>query len=141
VLAIQPRGRDGAHEELGSVGVRAGVGHGQDTRLVVLHRVVQVLVGELHAVDGFTTRTVTGGEITTLAHEFRDDTVKSGALEVQRLSGLTHTLFTGAQSAEVLGGLRDDVVVQFEGDAASRRTADGHVKEDGSASHFGNGSV
>jgi len=136
VLAIQPRGGHGADEELGAVGVRAGVGHGQDARLVVLHLVVQVLVGELHAVDGFTTRTVTGSEVTTLAHEFRNDAVESGALEVQRLAGLAHTLFTGAQGAEVGGGLRHDVVVQFEHNAAGGGAADGHVEENGGAGHF-----
>ena len=36
VLAVQPRGRHGAHEELGPVCVLASVGHGQHARLVVL---------------------------------------------------------------------------------------------------------
>ena len=37
-------------EELGAVGVLAGVGHGQPARAVVLQ--LEVLVGELLAVDG-----------------------------------------------------------------------------------------
>jgi hypothetical protein len=32
VLAVEPRGLDGAEEELGPVGVRAGVGHREDAR-------------------------------------------------------------------------------------------------------------
>ena len=34
VLAVQPRGLDGGDEELGSVGVGSGVGHGQESGLL-----------------------------------------------------------------------------------------------------------
>ena len=37
-----------------------------------------------------------------LAHEVWDDTVKCRALEVQRLSGLTHALLASAKAAKVL---------------------------------------
>ena len=37
VLAIEPRGGNSAEEELGAVGVGAGVGHGEDARAVVLN--------------------------------------------------------------------------------------------------------
>lgn len=43
------RGDDGGDEELGSVGVATGVGHGQETLLGVLE--LEVLIGELLAVD------------------------------------------------------------------------------------------
>lgn len=44
VLAIQPTGLDGADEELGTVGVGAGVGHGEDSGASVLQG--EVLIGE-----------------------------------------------------------------------------------------------
>ena len=53
VAAVQPGGHDGRDEELGAVGVGAGVGHGEEERLVVGE--LEVLVGELLAVDGLST--------------------------------------------------------------------------------------
>ena len=62
----------------------------------------EVLVRELVAVDGLATSSVVVGEVTTLAHEVGDDPVEGGALEAE-------TLLSGAEGAEVLGGLGDDV--------------------------------
>ena len=56
VLAVQPCGFHRAEEELGSVGVWAGVGHGENTCASVLER--EVLVGEFFTVDGLSARTV-----------------------------------------------------------------------------------
>jgi hypothetical protein len=72
VLAIEPGGDDGGDEELGAVaaGVRgalksdeslrdgSSIGHGQEERLVVLQ--LEVLVGELLAVDGAATGALDG---------------------------------------------------------------------------------
>jgi hypothetical protein len=49
VLAVQPRGVDGADEELAPVRAGAGVGHGQDALPDV--RQLKVLVRELGAVN------------------------------------------------------------------------------------------
>lgn len=54
---------------------------------------------------------VTAGEVTTLEHEVRDDTVERRAL-------VAETLLAGAESAEVLGGLGDLVIEEVEVDAA-----------------------
>ena len=54
VAAIEPRGDDSGDEELRAVGVGAGVGHGEEEGLVVGE--LEVLVGELFAVDGFAAR-------------------------------------------------------------------------------------
>lgn len=51
---------------------------------------------------------VTTGEVTTLEHELGDDAVEVGALVVEGLAGAAGSLLTGAESAEVLGGLRDE---------------------------------
>ncbi len=50
VLAVQPRGYDGGDEELGTVGVGTSVGHGEKEGLLMTE--LEVLVGELVAVDG-----------------------------------------------------------------------------------------
>jgi hypothetical protein len=62
VLAIKPVGFGSAQEELTSVGIGTGVGHTQDSSTSVLQ--LEVLVGELGSVDGFSTSTVVVGEVT-----------------------------------------------------------------------------
>ena len=70
VLAVEPRGDDGGDEELGSVGVGSGVGHRQEEGLVVLE--LEVLVGELVAVDGLSTSAVVVGELTSAREPEKD---------------------------------------------------------------------
>jgi hypothetical protein len=110
VTVIKPRGLNGGDEELGTVGVGAGVGHGKKTGAVVL--LLEVLVGELLAVDGLATSAVATGEVTTLEHEIGDDTVEGRAL-------VAEAVLASAELLEVAGGLGDDVVVELEVNAAS----------------------
>jgi hypothetical protein len=49
-------------------------------------------------------------EVTTLQHELRDDAVELAAL-------VAEALLAGAESTEVLSGLRDYIVVEVEVDA------------------------
>jgi len=109
MAAVEPGGDDGRDEELGAVGVWAGVGHGEEEGLVVLE--LEVLVGELLAVDGFAARAITTGEVSTLEHELWNDTMELAAL-------VTEALLASAEGTEVLGRLRDDVVEDLEVDAA-----------------------
>jgi hypothetical protein len=53
---------------------------------------------------------VATSEVTTLKHELRDDAVEGRA-------SVSEALLAGAKSAEVLGSLRDNVVVEEEVDA------------------------
>ncbi len=62
VLAVEPRGLDGAEEELRAVGAGASVGHGEHAGAGVLEG--EVLVRELGAVDRLATRAVVVGEVT-----------------------------------------------------------------------------
>jgi len=55
---------------------------------------LEVLVGELLAVDGLSTGTVVTGEVSTLKHEVGDDTVEA------RL-GVAETVLSGAELTEV----------------------------------------
>lgn len=61
---------------------------------------------------------VATGEVTTLKHEVGDDTVEGGAL-------VAEALLAGAESAEVLGSLWDDVAEEVEVDAAIDRAVRG----------------
>eukprot|EP01083_Nonionella_stella_P244290 850409_1 len=74
VLSVQPCRLGRAEEELGSVGVGSGVGHGEDSGSGVLED--EVLVGELVAVDGLSSGSVVVGEIASLAHEAGNDAVE-----------------------------------------------------------------
>ena len=58
------------------------------------------------------------GEVTSLQHEIRDDSVEFAALICQLLPFLSHTLLPSTQSSEVLDCLRNDVSVQAKGNAA-----------------------
>eukprot|EP01084_Bolivina_argentea_P240318 403776_1 len=127
MLAVQPRGRHGAQEELRPVGVGSSVGHGQNTRAGVAQS--EVLITELLAIDGLTTGAVATGEVTALAHELSDDPVESGSLEVQGLPAGASALLAGAQSPEVVSSPGDHVRAQRHLDAASSGPTDLNVKE------------
>lgn len=57
---------------------------------------------------------VATSEVTALKHEIRDDTVELVELGV----GVTETLLASAKSTEVLNGLGNDFIVEFEVDTA-----------------------
>jgi hypothetical protein len=84
VTAVQPGRDDRGDEELGAVGVRAGIGHGQRARRRVRER--KVLVGEARAVDGLAAHARAVGEVAALQHEVGDDAVEGGALVGQGLA-------------------------------------------------------
>ena len=134
VLAIEPAGDDGGDEELGAVGVGTAVGHGEEAGLGVAELVV--LICELVAVDGLAASAVAAGEVTALDHEVLDDAVELGALVAEGLPGAAGALLAGAESAEVLGSLGDDVSEELEDDAASRSAADGDVEVHTRVDHF-----
>lgn len=77
-------------------GILARVGHGQQSLLGVLQ--LEVLVGELVAVNAFSASTIALRKVTTLNHEVLDNAVEGRAL-------VAKALLAGSQSSEVLGGL------------------------------------
>jgi len=127
VLAVQPSSLGGAKEELASVGVGASIGHGENTGSGVLQD--EVFVGEFVAVDGLASGSVTSGEVTTLAHESRNNAMESRFL-------VAEPLFAGAESTEVLARLGADVRVERHDDTARGASADLHIKEDVLFRHF-----
>jgi len=132
VLSIQPRGDDGGDEELGSVGVGASIGHGQETGLGMLS--LEVLVRELLAIDGLAAGAIASSEVTTLQHELRDDSVELATL-------VAKALLTSAEGTEVLGGLWDYIVVEFEVDSAGLRRRDSSARACSISSGFVKSSV
>jgi hypothetical protein len=129
MAAIQPRGHDGGDEELATIGVLARVGHawrgsvlgwvagggeGHTEKAGAAMLELEVLVGELGAVDGLATSAISTREVATLDHEVLDDTVESRAL-------ITKALLTGSQGAEVLSGLEERC--QHRGQCGCRRCA------------------
>lgn len=87
------------------------------------------LVLKLCAVDRLAACTIALGEVTALNHELLDDAVEDGALVMQGLAGLAQALLAGAEAAEVLGRLGDEVVVELHGNTACGLTADCDIKE------------
>ena len=83
----------------------------------------------LLAVDGLSSSSVPPGEIPTLAHELRDDPVEAAPLEVQGLPRASGPLLAGAEGAEVLGCLGDDVGTEGHLNATGGGAADGDVEE------------
>ena len=74
----------------------------------------EVLVRESIAIDALSTHTIKAGEITSLNHELRDNTVENGSLIVQGLSILAYTLLARAQSTEILSSLRNHIPEETE---------------------------
>ena len=61
-----------------------------------------------------------------LAHELRDDAVKRATLVVELLSELADSLLSGAEAAEVLGSLGNDISAQLP----MRLRTERHLKDD-----------
>ena len=98
--SIEMRCLSESHEELRSIGVGAGVCHGQIASSSVL--LVKVFIGEGRAINRLTADARSVSEISALSHEAWDDTVESGALEVEWLALSTHSFLTSAKSTEIL---------------------------------------
>lgn len=124
MLSVEPLGHNSGDEELGAVGVGSGIGHREQSGSTVLD--LEVLVFELLTIDGFSSSAVFVGEVTSLNHELRDDSVEGAAL-------VSEALFSSAESSEVGSSQRNDLIVEKEGDFTQRYLLlgldDGNVKE------------
>jgi len=132
VLAVQPGGDNGGDEELRTVGIGTGIGHGEHTRLGM--GLLEVLVCELLTVDRLATRAISTSEVATLQHELRNDSVERAAL-------VAEAFLTGAEGSEVLGGFGDYVVVEFEVDPSTVRGRRSLTRAFGIRSRFVEGSI
>merc|ERR1719230_2030902 len=88
----------------------------------------EILVLELIAIDRLAPGAIVVSEVSTLAHEIRDDTVKRAPLEVEGLAGFPRPLLARAKGAEILASSRGHVSFQFHDDAPRILPADGHIE-------------
>jgi hypothetical protein len=126
VAAVQPRRVGEGDEELRSVGVGPGVGHGHHAGAIVPDG-SERLVGEVPGVTDrrLAARAVARRDVAALAHEPGHHAVERRALVVQALAGpLPHAALSGAQQPEVLRRLGHLVGEQLDDDAANRHAAD-----------------
>jgi hypothetical protein len=61
------------------------------------------------------------GEITSLQHELRNDTVETGAL-------IAKAVLACGKLSEILCSTGDDVIIKLEYDSTCRHVADGDIK-------------
>ena len=94
-----------AEEELGSFGVGASVGDGEDTEAGVSG--AESLAVERHAVDGLSASSVSSSEVAALGHKSGNDSVEGAALVVEGLAEVTDALLGSAEGAEVLSAIVD----------------------------------
>lgn len=109
MLSVEPASHNRGDEELRSVGVGSSIGHREQSGLGVLE--LEVLVLELLSIDGFSSSAVFVGEVTSLNHKLRDDSVEGAAL-------VSEALFSSAESSEVGSSQRNYLIVEEEGDSA-----------------------
>merc|ERR1712168_150666 len=93
-----------AEEELRTIGVLATISHGQDAWSCVL--VDEVLVLKLGTINGFATRSISLGEVTSLTHETRNHSVELASF-------VSVSILTCAKLFEVSHCLRDIFLIQF----------------------------
>ena len=108
--------------ELRSVGARR-----EDAWTVVLPDAV--LLGELLAVDGLASKSVTVSDVLAEPNMIWDYTVDDSSFVVERHAGHPYTFLAGTESPEVLRRQRVRVGEELYHDTADRFGADGDVEE------------
>jgi len=116
VFAVEPVGRDVSDEELGAVGARAGIGHGEDAGFGVFEGRVEFVTELVAWAAG-----AGAGGVAALDHEVGDDAVEFDAVVVAALGeveevGAGHGRLRGEERAFDLAfvGVNDDADVSHE---------------------------
>ena len=94
---------------------------------------LKVLILELGAVNRLSTCSIASCEVSSLDHELLDHSVECRTLVREKLASFTFTLLAGAESAKVLGGLGDNIIVELEGHSAFAGLANADVEVDAAA--------
>jgi len=111
MLAIKMWAGHVADEELGAIGIRSRVGHGEKPGMGVLYP--DVLVSELHSVDTLRTLSVSSDDLATLHHEPRNDSLNNTSTVVTVAAELA-----SAESSEVLHCFWHKLLKQLDHDPA-----------------------
>ena len=122
-----------SNEKLGSIRVRASVGHGEKEGHIVLE--LEGFIRELLPVDRLATGSIAAREVAALNHEVLDNAMQRRALVVQRLPCLAYSFLARAERTEVLSGLGHCIVVELHHDTASWLAADADIEEDAWTHH------
>ena len=96
-------------EELGFVGVLAGIRHGHDPRTIVLDR--KRLVLKIVTVHTLAASTVAASNITTLNHEPGNNPVKHRVFVMKGFPHLTYSILSRTESHKILNGDGSDITV------------------------------
>jgi len=99
---VQPGSYNGGDEELRSVGIFTSVSHGKEARLGVFE--LEIFICEFVSVDGFSTSSVSLGEIPALDHEIRNYTVETGTF-------IAESVCRSGQFAEIFSGDGYNIIV------------------------------
>ena len=75
MLAIQMGSGHGTQEELRTISVGSSIGHGKDSSTSVPE--TEILVIELSSIDGLASSAIEVSEVSSLAHEVRNNTMES----------------------------------------------------------------
>lgn len=127
MFTIQPCCLFSTDEELRSICVLASISHRQNSSSCVLQR--EILILELVSVDALSTGSVVFGEVSALAHEFRDDAMERAVL-------VSKALLTSAQGTEVLSSLWNDIRAKLHDDFSCKISTDVDVEENPRQGHL-----
>ena len=78
----------------------------------------EVLVSEFLSIDGLSTAAITHGEVTSLGHEARDNSVEVASLVVEGFSRISDAGGTVAESSEVSDSLGDHITEKTKDNTA-----------------------
>uniref|UniRef100_A0A4X2JSB8 Uncharacterized protein n=1 Tax=Vombatus ursinus TaxID=29139 RepID=A0A4X2JSB8_VOMUR len=120
MLAIQPISLSSTDEKLGAICVGPSICHGQDARTSMLQD--EVLITKFLPIDGLATSAIMACEVTTLAHEPRNDSVEAESLVIK-------SLLSSAQSTEVFCCLWNLVCKELESNPAQGLVINGDVEK------------
>jgi len=90
---------------------------------------LKVFISKFLSKYALTPSPIPSGEITTLAHEIGNHTMKARPLKVQRPATSPRSLLPGAKAAKILGRARDDVGAQSHFNSTCWAAADTDVEK------------
>jgi len=120
MLSVQPGGLGRTDEELRSVGVGPGIGHGENSSAGMGQ--LEVLIGEFLTINGLSSSSIAPSEVTTLTHEFWNYSVETASL-------VSEAFFPSAQCTEVFSRLWNNIGTEFHSNPTGGGTTDGDVEK------------
>ncbi len=114
MFAVKPTSDDSGDEELTTIGVRTSVGH-REAESFMLE--LKVFVFKAVSVDGLSTGSISPGEVTSLNHKVRDDSVEAAA-------SISKLVLTFTEFDEVIDGSRHNSSEHINDDVSCWASSD-----------------